>query len=165
MVKGRSLYSFVRHRVLCKGRGPAVVNHGRASESAIQVQKEIRPETCRSLGLLYCEVIWPSEALFTTVLGGPNCTRLKRLKASTRKSNVALSKVIFLNTDKSKFAMPGWRKALSVRDSLPKVKGAGAAKQARLKYGLLDPAIPRRFGMAPLVFFAHPEAAFGRRVP
>ena len=142
-----------------------MVHHGRASGSAVQVQKEMRPETCRSLGLLYCVVIQPSEALPTTVLGGPNCTRLKRLKASTRKSKVALSRENFLYTAISKFAMPGCRKALSVRDSLPKVNGAGAAKQAVLKYVLLEPAPPKREAMEPLVFLEHPGTKFGRRVP
>ena len=110
-------------------------NRGRASKVRLGSEADTARDLQKSRNVILV-VIWPSAALPTVRLAdtSPNCTRLKRLKASTRKSNVALSKVTFLNTDKSKFAMPGWRKALSVRDSLPKVKGAGAAKQARLKY-------------------------------
>ena len=104
----------------------------------------------------------PKLALFALqqiVFGGPNCVRLKRLKNSTRASTAALAsgpKKNRLKIAKSKLSTPSERKEESTRDSFPKLKFAGAAKQE-----VLNQPSRRSMRSAPDVFL-HPSIAFGR---
>src|SRR5580658_10863460 len=135
----------------------------------------MRPDIWRIRGLLYWLVIDPSEVFPTETFGCPNCTRLKRLKASARNSKAALSWMgKFLKSEMSQLAVPGVRSALSVRDSLPNATGLKTGfvemtwlwKQAVLKYVPVSPSAgPRRLAIFPLTFLLQPETTSGLCVP
>src|SRR5258708_1032612 len=95
----------------------------------------------------------------TLVFGGANCVLLKILKNSDRNSSPSFSsgpKRVLLNSAKSKFLIPDPRTVGSARGWLPKVKSAGAVKQAVLNHSF---SCPRPLRGDPLL---HPATTFGR---
>ena len=65
-------------------------------------------------------MIHPNCELPSDVLGAPNCTRLNRLNASSLKLSVIFSWMgTSLYSDISQLSVPGVRRVLSVRGSLP----------------------------------------------
>ena len=61
-------------------------------------------------------------AVVTLLLGGPNCTRLNRLKISPRNSSLKRSVIaVFFNREKSQLLVPCVRSVGSVALSLPSV--------------------------------------------
>src|SRR6266481_9425161 len=97
----------------------------------------------------------------TLVFGGANCVRLKRLKNSLRNSSPSLSSGpnrVRLNSAKSKLFTPAPRSLGSVRDSSPKVKSAGEAKQAVLNHSAIC-------GMPDGLDVLQPGTLFGREPP
>src|SRR5260370_10616505 len=85
-------------------------------------------------------VTTPKLALFVVqqmVFGGANWVRLNKLKNSTRNSIPVFASrpsISFLKRAKSRLFTPSERSAGSTRGWLPKVKSAGAEKQAGLNH-------------------------------
>src|SRR6266478_6380314 len=85
-------------------------------------------------------VTTPKFALFVVqqiVFGGANWVRLNKLKNSTRNSIPVFASrpsMSFLKRAKSKLITPSERSVGSARDWFPKVKSAGAEKQAGLNH-------------------------------
>src|SRR5260370_16525666 len=106
----------------------------------------------------------PKFALFVVkqmVFGGANWVRLNKLKNSTRNSiSVFASRpsISFLKRAKSKLFTPSERSAGSTRDWLPKVKSAGAEKQAGLNHARSPevPVAPHDLPQPDTPFATHP---------
>src|SRR6266566_976829 len=111
------------------------------------------------LGIFCWLLTTPNAVELILVLGMPNCTRLKALKASARNCNLNLSPIcVFLNTEMSKLSIPAQRRLGMMRGALPKVNGALNVNTELSKY------FNSRLVTGPLSVASFP-LQFGRCVP